>query len=173
MTEKITLPSGVRIVLESMPQLRSVSVGLWVSAGSAFETPAQSGMSHFLEHLLFKGTEKRTALEISATMEGVGGVLNAFTGREHTCYYTRSMDEHFQLSLELLADLFTNSKLCLLYTSRCVEETGSDQGYAGPTAVSQRTAGRNRALERCLQGHPGSEGGPECGLYLLHDRGLR
>lgn len=111
MTEKITLPSGLRIVLESMPQLRSVSVGLWVSAGSAFETPAQSGMSHFLEHLLFKGTEKRTALEISATMEGIGGVLNAFTGREHTCYYTRSMDEHFQLSLELLADLFTNSKL--------------------------------------------------------------
>ena len=111
MTEKILLPSGLRIVVEPMPHLRSVSTGLWVSAGSAFENEQQSGMSHFLEHLLFKGTEKRNAMEISAAMEGVGGLLNAFTGREHTCYYTRSMDEHFQLSLELLADMYANSLL--------------------------------------------------------------
>lgn len=111
MTEKIVLPSGLRIVVEPMPHLRSVSTGLWVAAGSAFETPQEAGMSHFLEHLLFKGTEKRSAMEISAVMEGVGGMLNAFTGREHTCYYTRSMDEHFQLSLELLADMYHNSLL--------------------------------------------------------------
>lgn len=111
MTEKIVLPSGLRIVLEPMPHLRSVSTGLWVSAGSAYETAQESGMSHFLEHLLFKGTEKRTALQISATMEGVGGILNAFTSREHTCYYTRSMDEHFRLSLELLADMYNHSLL--------------------------------------------------------------
>ncbi|MDO4732019.1 MAG: pitrilysin family protein [Bacillota bacterium] len=111
MTEKILLPSGLRIVLETMPHLRSVSTGLWVSAGSAYEKEQESGMSHFLEHLLFKGTEKRNALQISATMEGVGGVLNAFTSREHTCYYTRSMDEHFGLSLELLADMYLHSLL--------------------------------------------------------------
>ncbi len=111
MAEKILLPSGLRIVVEPMPQLRSVSIGLWSAAGSAYESPRQAGMSHFLEHLLFKGTEKRTALEISATLEGVGGVLTAFTGREHTCYYTRSMDEHFSLSLELLADMYNASLL--------------------------------------------------------------
>lgn len=111
MPEKFTLPSGLRLVAEYMPHLRSVSTGLWIKAGSAYESAALSGVSHFLEHLLFKGTPSRSALDIAAAMDSVGGVLNAFTGKEATCYFTRSLDEHFELSLELLADMYYNSLL--------------------------------------------------------------
>jgi len=111
MPEKFLLSSGMRVTAEYMPHLRSVSTGLWIKAGSAYESAALSGVSHFLEHLLFKGTETRSALDIAAAMDSVGGVLNAFTGKEHTCYYTRCLDEHFQLSLDLLSDMFFHSLL--------------------------------------------------------------
>ncbi|MDO4581326.1 MAG: pitrilysin family protein [Bacillota bacterium] len=111
MAEKIILDNGLRIVCEPMPHLHSVATGLWVNSGSAAEPEQLAGVSHFLEHMLFKGTAKRGAAEISRVMDGVGGVLNAFTGKEQTCFYTRCLDEHFELGLELLADMCLNSLL--------------------------------------------------------------
>ncbi len=111
MSERFQTSSGLRVVFSPMPHLHSVSAGLWVDAGSAFETEALAGASHFLEHLLFKGTKTRSALDISLAMESKGGVLNAFTGKEHTCYYIRALDEDFALGLELLSDMYRNSLL--------------------------------------------------------------
>ena len=105
-----TLQNGVRVVMESIPFVRSVSFGLWVDNGSRHENNTTSGMSHFIEHMLFKGTDKRTALEIADTMDAVGGQLNAFTSKEHTCYFTRTLDTHFDTALDVLSDMFFNSK---------------------------------------------------------------
>ena len=109
MTEKITLSNGMRLLVEYIPGLRSVSTGLWIKTGSAREERGQYGVSHLLEHMLFKGTKNRTALQISAAMDDVGGILNAFTAKEITCFYTRCLDEQFTLSLELLSDMYHNS----------------------------------------------------------------
>lgn len=110
-TKRYVLSCGMELLVEYMPHLRSVASGLWVRCGSVYESPALAGASHFLEHMLFKGTHKRTSLDISAAMEEVGGVLNAFTGKEHTCFYARSLDEHFPRQLSLLADMYTDSLL--------------------------------------------------------------
>ena len=110
MTQRFTMDSGLQVVVEQMP-CRSVSCGIWARAGSAWEQSKLGGVSHFLEHMLFKGTANRNAQEIAAVMDAVGGMLNAFTGKEYTCYYTRSLDEHLDLSLDLLADLYLNPKL--------------------------------------------------------------
>lgn len=109
MAEKIILSNGLRLLLEYMPQLHSASVGLWVDTGSAREDISQWGVSHLLEHMLFKGTPGRTSLQLSAAMDDVGGVLNAFTAKEQTCYYTKSLDEYFELSLDLLSDMACRS----------------------------------------------------------------
>ncbi len=83
------LPNGVRVVSEELPDLPSVTVGIWVENGSRYERPEQAGISHFLEHLFFKGTKRRTAAAIAEEIDAVGGVLNAFTGKEYTCYYAK------------------------------------------------------------------------------------
>lgn len=111
MAEKFILSSGMRLLVEYMPHLHSVSAGVWVDTGSALEQDGQFGISHLLEHMMFKGTTRRSALEISSAMDHVGGVLNAFTGKEQTCYYTRCLDEQFGLAIELLADMYHNSLL--------------------------------------------------------------
>ena len=103
------LPNGVRVVSESLTDLASVTAGIWVENGSRYEDPAQAGISHFLEHLFFKGTERRTAAGIAEEMDAVGGVLNAFTGKEYTCYYAKVLREHLPMALDLLADIFTHS----------------------------------------------------------------
>ncbi|MDR7273403.1 M16 family metallopeptidase [Catenuloplanes atrovinosus] len=108
---KTVLPSGLRIVTESIPTVRSVSIGIWAAIGSRDETPELSGASHFLEHLLFKGTERRTAMDISAEIEAVGGETNAFTAKEYTCYYARVLDENLPLAVDVLCDLAANSVL--------------------------------------------------------------
>ena len=104
------LPNGVRVVMESIPFVRSVSFGIWVHNGSRHETVATNGISHFIEHMMFKGTEKRTALEIADTLDAVGGQLNAFTSKECTCYFARVLDTHFNVALDVLSDMFFNSK---------------------------------------------------------------
>ena len=110
MTAKIfTLSCGMKLLVNYMPHLRSAATGLWVNCGSAYEKPNAAGVSHFLEHMLFKGTSRRDSLQIATEMEAVGGVLNAFTGKENTCFYARSLDEHFSLQLDLLADMYMNS----------------------------------------------------------------
>jgi len=96
--------------MESIPFVRSVSFGLWVNNGSRHENTTTNGMSHFIEHMMFKGTEKRTALDIADTMDAVGGQLNAFTSKECTCYFTRTLDTHFDVALDVIADMFFNSK---------------------------------------------------------------
>ncbi|HXJ33925.1 MAG TPA: pitrilysin family protein [Candidatus Eisenbacteria bacterium] len=104
------LPNGIRVLSEELPDLGSVTVGIWVENGSRYERVDQAGISHFLEHLFFKGTERRTAAQIAEEIDAVGGVLNAFTGKEYTCYYAKVLDEHLPLALDLLADVFTHSR---------------------------------------------------------------
>jgi len=104
------LDNGLRVVTESIPFVRSVSFGIWVYNGSRHENVTTNGMSHFIEHMMFKGTGKRTAHEIADTMDSVGGQLNAFTSKEYTCYFTRTLDTHFDVALDVLTDMFFNSK---------------------------------------------------------------
>src|SRR5690242_7037143 len=105
-----SLPNGVRVLSERLPDLTSVTVGIWVENGSRYERDDQAGISHFLEHLFFKGTDRRTAAQIAEEIDAVGGVLNAFTGKEYTCYYAKVLREHVPLALDLLSDIFTNSR---------------------------------------------------------------
>jgi len=110
MMQRSALPNGLRIVSEHMPGVPSVTVGIWVESGSRFESPHLGGISHYLEHLLFKGTARRSAAVIAEEIDAVGGVLNAFTGKEYTCYYARVLAEHASLATDLLADLFLHSQ---------------------------------------------------------------
>ena len=103
--DQITLPNGLRIIGERIPHFRSVSVGLWMGAGSQFESVQEAGVSHFLEHMVFKGTEKRTARQIAEEMDAVGGQLNAFTAKECTCFYAKVVDEHLPLAMDVIADM--------------------------------------------------------------------
>jgi predicted Zn-dependent peptidase len=108
---RTVLPSGLRVLTEAIPGMRSVSFGVWVSIGSRDETPELSGASHFLEHLLFKGTHRRSALDISAEIEAVGGETNAFTAKEYTCYYARVLDADLPLAIDVMCDLVADSVL--------------------------------------------------------------
>ncbi len=109
MYRKTTLSNGVRIVSESMPAFRSASIGIWADVGSAAEVPERRGISHLVEHMLFKGTPQRTAREIAEVMDGIGGNLNAFTDKESTCYYAKVMDQHLPLAVDVLTDMFLHS----------------------------------------------------------------
>jgi predicted Zn-dependent peptidase len=102
--------SGLRLIHKPMTGIRSLSVGIWVGAGSAFEGETENGISHFIEHMLFKGTEKRTAFEIADAIDRLGAQVNAFTAKECTCFYTKSVDEHAENCFEILSDLFFNSQ---------------------------------------------------------------
>ena len=106
---RTVLSSGLRIVTEEVPSVRSAAVGIWVNVGSRDEAPATAGASHFLEHLLFKGTPSRRALEISSSIEEVGGEMNAFTTKEYTCFYARVIDNDLPMAIDVLADLITSS----------------------------------------------------------------
>jgi predicted Zn-dependent peptidase len=109
MFAKTVLDNGIRVVSHQMPEHRSVSLGIWVESGSRHESEEQNGLSHFIEHLLFKGTERRTAAQIAEEMDAVGGVINAFTSKEHTCYYAKVLDEDLPLAIDLLTDIFLHS----------------------------------------------------------------
>ncbi|MEV6346068.1 pitrilysin family protein [Actinoplanes sp. NPDC051851] len=108
---RTTLVSGLRIITEAIPTTRSAALGIWVGIGSRDESPSLHGASHFLEHLLFKGTHKRTALQISAEIEAVGGETNAFTTKEYTCYYARVLDADLPLAVDVLVDAVADSLL--------------------------------------------------------------
>jgi predicted Zn-dependent peptidase len=103
------LPGGLRIVTEAMPTVRSVTVGIWVGVGSRDEAPSLAGASHYLEHLLFKGTRRRDAMTISAAIDAVGGEMNAFTSKEYTCFYARVLDSDLPLAVDMVCDLVTSS----------------------------------------------------------------
>ena len=102
---RTVLPGGVRVVTEAMPSVRSVTLGVWVGVGSRDEGPESAGASHYLEHLLFKGTARRSALDISASIEAVGGEINAFTTKEYTCYYARVLDTDLPLAADVITDV--------------------------------------------------------------------
>jgi predicted Zn-dependent peptidase len=106
---RTVLPGGLRVVTEFLPAVRSVALGIWVGVGSRDEDEAHAGATHYLEHLLFKGTKKRTALEISSEMDAVGGEMNAFTAKEYTCYYARVLDADLPLAVDVLSDMVTSS----------------------------------------------------------------
>ena len=106
---RTVLPGGLRVVTENLPGVRSAAFGIWVGVGSRDETPAQAGAAHYLEHLLFKGTARRSALDISAALDAVGGEMNAFTSKEYTCFYARVLDVDLPLAIDVVSDLVTSA----------------------------------------------------------------
>jgi len=133
---KSVLSNGISVITEEMPDVESSTLGIWVKTGSRNEDGKTLGISHFIEHLLFKGTDRRTALDISKEIESVGGVLNAFTGREYTCFYAKVLNKDLPLAIDLLSDIFLNSKfdkkemekekLVVLQEIKMVEDTPDD-----------------------------------------------
>lgn len=133
---KATLSNGITLVAERHLHVRSVSIGVWVKTGSSFERPSQNGVSHFIEHMVFKGTERRGPLEIATVLESLGGDLNAFTDREMTCYHATVLHEHVDVALDVLSDLvlhptFPKEQLererkVLLQELSMIEETPDD-----------------------------------------------
>lgn len=134
--QKTTLHSGINVITEEMPDVESCSVGVWVTTGSRDEKAEVNGVTHFIEHLLFKGTQRRTSLDISKEIESVGGVLNAFTSRENTCFYVKVLNKDLALAIDILSDIFMNSKfdrnelakekLVVLQEIKMVEDTPDD-----------------------------------------------
>lgn len=110
MYKRYTLENGLRVVTEYIPFVKSVSIGVWIEAGSKHENTINNGISHFIEHMVFKGTDKRTAKDIADIIDSVGGQINAFTSKECTCYYTKVLDSHYDLAIDLLSDMLFNSK---------------------------------------------------------------
>lgn len=106
---RTVLPGGLRVVTETLPTVRSATFGIWAHVGSRDETPALGGATHYLEHLLFKGTRRRSALDISAALDAVGGEMNAFTAKEYTCYYARVLDTDLPLAIDVVCDMLTGS----------------------------------------------------------------
>src|ERR1700735_3689350 len=106
--EMTTLTNGVRVITEVMPHVRSISVGIWIGTGSRRETPDQNGISHFIEHMLFKGTTTRSAEDIARSVDSIGGNLDAFTAKEMVCFNTKVLDEHLPIAMDVLSDLVLN-----------------------------------------------------------------
>jgi len=133
---KGSLPNGIRVVTERMDHVRSVAVGVWVETGSRHESENRCGMSHLIEHLVFKGTATRSAEQIARTMDSVGGQMDAFTTKEHTCFYVQVLDQHLPLAVDLLADILLNplfnadelerEKSVVLQEIKMVEDTPDD-----------------------------------------------
>ncbi len=115
---KSVLPNGIRIVSEKIPYVRSVSIGVWIEAGTRDELSEKNGIAHFLEHMVFKGTKTRTPFELADTLEALGGALNAFTSKELTSFYAHVIDEHLEIAIDILADLLNNP----LFDSRELEK---------------------------------------------------
>jgi predicted Zn-dependent peptidase len=136
MVTREVLDNGLRLVTESMPQVRSVTIGVWLTRGSRHETDEQSGIAHFVEHMLFKGTSGRTAEDIAQAIDSIGGQLDAFTAKEYASYYIKVLDEHLPLAVDLLSDIILNpafdpdelerEKKVILEEIKMVEDTPDD-----------------------------------------------
>ncbi|MBU1150636.1 MAG: insulinase family protein [Proteobacteria bacterium] len=137
MVSKTILDNGIRVISEEIDHVRSVSIGAWVEGGSRHENGLNNGAAHFIEHMLFKGTDRRSAFDIASAIDSVGGVMNAATGKELTSFYIKIPDYHLELAVDLLADLFTGSrfdekdigreKSVILQEIRMVEDTPDDK----------------------------------------------
>src|SRR6478609_3982022 len=136
MIERIVLPSGLTILIETLPYVRSVALGYYLRSGSAVETEEHAGASHFLEHLVFKGTERRSTSDIARVIDLLGGDVDAFTGKEYTSFYAHVLDEQVETAVDLLTDIvlrpnFTNDDLemergVILEEIKMVEDTPDD-----------------------------------------------
>jgi predicted Zn-dependent peptidase len=107
--DKTVLKNGIRILTKKMPHTRSVSMGVWVNVGARDENLSESGLSHFIEHMIFKGTRRRSAFQIAKEFDAIGGHTNAFTTMENTCYHAKVMDTHTETMVDILSDIFLNS----------------------------------------------------------------
>ena len=103
------LSNGLTVVYEKLEGYKSISIGVWVKTGSAYETVDNNGISHFIEHMIFKGTQRRTAKEIASIIDGIGGELNAYTAKECTCYYTKTLSLDYEIALDVLSDMIKHS----------------------------------------------------------------
>lgn len=110
MHQCITLPNGARLLTEEVPGVRSAALGFFVGVGSRDERPGENGAAHFIEHMLFKGTQRRTTAQLAKDMDAIGGQVNAYTTKEHTCFYARSLDRHLDISLDILSDMLFHSR---------------------------------------------------------------
>lgn len=110
MYKRYTLMNGIKVIAEYIPYVNSISIGLWIRSGSRYENPYNNGVSHFIEHMLFKGTNTRSAKRIAEEIEELGGQINAFTGKEATCYYIKMLDEHMGIGIDVLSDMLLNSR---------------------------------------------------------------
>src|ERR671931_1606774 len=139
MVTREVLDTGLRLITESMPHVRSVSIGVWLMRGSRHETNEQSGIAHFVEHMLFKGTATRSAEDIAQAIDSIGGQLDAFTAKEYASYYIKVLDEHLPLAVDLLSDIVMNprfaedelerEKKVILEEIKMVEDTPDDLGH--------------------------------------------
>ncbi len=109
MYHKTVFENGVRIITEQLEHSRALSVGIWVSVGSRDETEKASGITHFIEHMIFKGTRTRSSLQIAKELDAIGGYSNAFTGKEYTCFHAKVLDKHFPILADILSDIFLHS----------------------------------------------------------------
>src|SRR3990167_4047164 len=136
MVKREVLANGLRLITESMPHVRSVTIGVWLMRGSRHEVDAQSGIAHFVEHMLFKGTKTRSAEDIAQAIDSIGGQLDAFTAKEYASYYIKVLDEHLPLAVDLLADIVLRpafpideverEKKVILEEIKMVEDTPDD-----------------------------------------------
>src|SRR5215468_3065963 len=136
MITREVLDTGLRLITETMPHVRSVSIGVWLTRGSRHETQPQSGIAHFVEHMLFKGTATRTAEDIAQEIDSIGGQLDAFTAKEYASYYIKVLDEHVSTAVDLLSDIVMNprfesddlerEKKVILEEIKMVEDTPDD-----------------------------------------------
>lgn len=110
MYKKHVLENGLTIIGEEIPYVKSISLGVWINAGSRIEDEEISGVSHFIEHMLFKGTRNRTSKQIASEIDNLGGQINAFTSKECTCYYVKLLDSHIDIGIDVLSDMILNSK---------------------------------------------------------------
>ena len=156
------LPNGLRLLTERMPHVRSVSIGVWLARGSRHEPQEQSGIAHFVEHMLFKGTATRSAEDIAQTIDSIGGQMDAFTAKEYASYYIKVLDEHLPLAVDVLADIVMHpafsaddierEKKVVLEEIKMVEDT---PGRPGPRAVHRELLGRTTRSGRPILGTQG------------------
>ena len=149
---RTTLPGGLRVVTEYIPSVRSASVGVWVGVGSRDEGPSVAGAAHFLEHLLFKSTPTRSAVDIAQAVDAVGGELNAFTAREHTCYYAHVLDTDLELAVDLVADVVLRGSL-RGRRRRSSNATSCSKRSRCATTI-RRTRSATCSCRRCSATHP-------------------
>ncbi|MFW2513589.1 M16 family metallopeptidase [Demequina sp. SO4-13] len=149
--QRSVLPGGVRVLTEHIPGMRSATMGAWIGVGSRDETPEHAGSTHFLEHLLFKGTARRSALDIAEAFDRVGGESNAMTGKEYTCYYARTIDTDLPLAIDLILDMVTSARLdeadFEMERGVILEELAMAEDDPGDVA-------HERFTEAVLSGHP-------------------